>query len=227
VVSSNYTFPSTGSYSVRACADNNASMVGVITESNEGDNCGAWTTITVSAAATAVANIKANGSDGPINIAYNGLADITWTSTNATSCTVTPPNWTGTSALAGSHNINLISTTIYTISCLPVGPASSDTVTVNVPAQPKNITVIKTGQGTITSSPAGISCGTGCSSQAATFAANINVVFTATPATGRIFTGWVVQGGGSCGGTGTCTVLTDANKTIIANFAVDPNYKEF
>lgn len=44
-----YTFPSsaTGTWYVRACADNNASMVGVVTESNESDNCSAWRAITI------------------------------------------------------------------------------------------------------------------------------------------------------------------------------------
>jgi len=51
VTSSSYTFPSSGTYSVRTCADNNASWVDTITESNEGNNCGAWTNVTVGAAA--------------------------------------------------------------------------------------------------------------------------------------------------------------------------------
>ncbi len=50
VTSSSYTFPSAGTYSVRTCADNNASFIGAITESNEGNNCGAWTDVTVAAA---------------------------------------------------------------------------------------------------------------------------------------------------------------------------------
>lgn len=44
-----HTFSSPGTWYVRACADNNGSWVGSITESNEGNNCGAWTTIVVSA----------------------------------------------------------------------------------------------------------------------------------------------------------------------------------
>jgi hypothetical protein len=43
-----YTFPSVGTYYVRACADKvNAGDGGVITESDETNNCGAWTPITV------------------------------------------------------------------------------------------------------------------------------------------------------------------------------------
>ncbi len=45
-----YTFTSAGTKYVRACADQNASFVGTIAESNEGNNCGAWTAVTVTIA---------------------------------------------------------------------------------------------------------------------------------------------------------------------------------
>lgn len=45
-----YTFASTGTYYIRACADkSSASNTGVIAESNENNNCGAWTAVTVAA----------------------------------------------------------------------------------------------------------------------------------------------------------------------------------
>ncbi len=45
----NYTFPTTGIYYVRACVDKkDPSDVGIIKESNENNNCGAWTKIKVS-----------------------------------------------------------------------------------------------------------------------------------------------------------------------------------
>jgi|GEM_PF-877672 len=48
-ISGSYTFNSAGSYSVRACADTNTSGAGALSESDEGNNCGAWQTVTVSA----------------------------------------------------------------------------------------------------------------------------------------------------------------------------------
>jgi len=48
--SASYTFPSAGTYSVRACANYNTSWAAVTTESNYANNCGPWTTVTVSAA---------------------------------------------------------------------------------------------------------------------------------------------------------------------------------
>src|SRR5439155_65795 len=58
------------------------------------------------------------------------------------------------------------------------------------------LTVSKTGtgSGTVTSSPAGISCGTTCS---ASFTSGTMVTLTAAPAAGSTFTGW---SGGGCAG---------------------------
>jgi len=48
VASASYTFPSAGTWYVRACADNNAAFIGTILEWQEGNNCGAiWTPVTV------------------------------------------------------------------------------------------------------------------------------------------------------------------------------------
>src|SRR6185437_6096889 len=44
-----YTFASAGTFYARACADQNSSGTGSITESNEANNCSAWTAVTVSA----------------------------------------------------------------------------------------------------------------------------------------------------------------------------------
>ncbi len=52
------TFATTGLWYVRACADNNASFVGSVDETNEGDNCGAWTTITVAPAGVASCSVS-------------------------------------------------------------------------------------------------------------------------------------------------------------------------
>jgi len=77
------------------------------------------------------ANIKANNSDGPITIGYNSPATISWSSTNATSCSVSPTGWSGTSNL-GISTGNLTSGKTYTLSCSGAGGSASDSVTVNV-----------------------------------------------------------------------------------------------
>jgi hypothetical protein len=69
-----------------------------------------------------------------------------------------------------------------------------------------------TGSGTVTSSPAGISCGSTCS---AGFASGTQVTLTASPADGSTFAGW---NGGGCTGTGTCVVTLTAATAVTATF---------
>src|SRR5207244_2774750 len=69
--------------------------------------------------------------------------------------------------------------------------------------------------GSVTSAPAGITCGTSC---AASYASATAVTLTATPASGSIFSGW---SGGDCSGTGSCTVIMSAATTVTATFNPD------
>ena len=84
------------------------------------------------------------------------------------------------------------------------------------------LNVTKAGQGTVSSTqgtPA-ISCGSVCQ---ADYDPDEDVTLQATAAPGRIFTGW----SGSCSGRGDCDLTMNSDKSVTANFAVDPNYKEF
>jgi phospholipase C len=68
-----------------------------------------------------------------------------------------------------------------------------------------------TGTGSVSSSPAGITCGSTCT---ASFASGTAVTLSATPATGSTFAGW----SGGCTGTGTCSVTLTANTSVTATF---------
>jgi phospholipase C len=68
------------------------------------------------------------------------------------------------------------------------------------------------GTGTVSSSPAGITCGATCS---ASFASGTAVTLTASPNAGTTFGGW---SGGGCSGTGTCSVNLTANTSVTATF---------
>jgi hypothetical protein len=72
------------------------------------------------------------------------------------------------------------------------------------------------GAGSVTSSPAGISCGATCSHR---YAHGTLVTLTATPATGSTFDGW---SGGGCSGVGNCNVATNADTTVTATFSLAP-----
>jgi hypothetical protein len=68
------------------------------------------------------------------------------------------------------------------------------------------------GAGTVTSDPAGISCGQTCS---ADFPSGGRVTLTAVPACGSSFTSW---SGGGCSGTGACILYPTAATTVTASF---------
>jgi len=67
------------------------------------------------------------------------------------------------------------------------------------------------GSGTLSSSPAGIWCGTACS---AAYSAGASVTLQAAPAPGSAFAGW----SGACSGTGACVVSMAAARSVVASF---------
>ncbi|MHB8879453.1 MAG: InlB B-repeat-containing protein, partial [Myxococcaceae bacterium] len=77
---------------------------------------------------------------------------------------------------------------------------AATTVTATFTLTTHGLTVARagTGTGTVSSTPAGINCGTDCTED---YPFGTSVVLTATPSTGSTFTGW---SGGGCSGTGTC-----------------------
>jgi M6 family metalloprotease-like protein len=73
------------------------------------------------------------------------------------------------------------------------------------------LSVSKNGSGTVSSSPAGISCGASCG---ADFSSGASVTLSAAPDAGWTFSGW----GGACSGTGSCLVSMTSDKTVTAAF---------
>jgi hypothetical protein len=90
------------------------------------------------------------------------------------------------------------------------------TATFNPQVVGYTLTVSKsgTGNGTVTSSPAGINCGSDCSE---TYTKVQKVKLTAKADTDSTFTGW---SGGGCTGTKTCPVTVGAAVTVTASFAL-------
>jgi hypothetical protein len=73
------------------------------------------------------------------------------------------------------------------------------------------VTKTGTGSGTVTSSPAGVNCGTTCS---ANYATGTSVTLTAAAASGSTFGGW----SGACTGTGGCVLSMTAARNVTATF---------
>src|SRR5690348_7098817 len=68
-----------------------------------------------------------------------------------------------------------------------------------------------TGSGSVSSSPAGISCPAACT---ATYSGGTAVTLTAAAASGSVFAGW----GGACTGTGSCVVTMNSAQSVTATF---------
>jgi hypothetical protein len=96
--------------------------------------------------------------------------------------------------------------------------AQSVTATFNtIPPPTHTVTVTRTGNGsgTVTSSPAGINCGTTCSSA---YDQGTSLTLTAAAANGSTFTGW----SGACTGTAPCTLSITQNLSATAIFDLSP-----
>ncbi len=145
VVYFSWTPSAAGYYGVEVCVDNNNSVV----ESNETDNCTTQSFNVIGSAGTVTpplvinppitnnppqtptVNIRANNSDTPITIPYNTSANLTWSSTYTSFCSVSPGGWTGTSGSQSTGNLTIGKT--YSLNC--TGPNVSDSITVNVASQ--------------------------------------------------------------------------------------------
>src|SRR6185503_4560342 len=82
-----------------------------------------------------------------------------------------------------------------------------------------SVSLTKTGQGTVNSTPAGIACGPACSGITGEFARNILVKLTPTPVTGWDFSGW--SGDAGCSGPGLCSFnASTLSVAVAANFSI-------
>ncbi len=131
---------------------------------------------------------------------FTAATNVALTATAATGYQFS--SWTGCSSTTSSCTVNVNGNPTTVSAAFAVIPPSGQFA----------LTVTNGGNGKITSSPAGIDCGTTCS---APFNSGTQVTLTATPDSGYQFTGW----SGACSGTATCTVTVDAAKSVTANFA--------
>ena len=78
-----------------------------------------------------------------------------------------------------------------------------------------DVSLAGSGSGTVSSSPAGISCPGACSHR---YRPGTQVTLSAAPALGSTFDGWT---GGGCSGTGTCKVTINAGRAVTATFTAN------
>lgn len=127
-VSATYTPTSAAPQYFRICANTNTGWGNPLTESNTGNNCSGWQNLTVHPTPTATLSLS------PASIAYGAATTVSWSSTNATSCTAT--NFSTGNATSGSVSVTATQNTTYTVYCSGPGGTASAAQTVTVGAQP-------------------------------------------------------------------------------------------
>ena len=145
------------------------------------------------------------GSAVPVTMAGTGGSGgpVTWASSDTGVATI-DANGRATGVGSGVTTITATDST---------GDTGSTTLTV---VGQRTLSVVRAGAGTgsVSSNPAGISCGTDCSEP---YADNTSVTLTAAAAGGSTFAGWA--GCDTVSGT-TCTVTMTASRTVTATFDV-------
>ncbi len=101
---------------------------------------------------------------------------------------------------------------VITFTSGSIDNAKVDGITVTGSGGGYTLTVNKVGSGTVTSNPAGVSCGSTC---AASWASGTAVTLTASASAGATFAGW----SGACTGTGTCIVTMTTAQGVTATFS--------
>jgi len=160
------------------------------------------TTLTVSKAGTGSGTVTSNPAGincgGVCSSPVIGGTSVTLTATPAADSAFT--GWSGACTGTGQ--------------CI-VSMTQARSVTANFGLLPPSLvlfTVNRTGQGTVTSSPAGLDCGSTCSLY---FFSNQTATLSQSAAPGWVFTGW----SGDCTGTGVCSLPMTTARVVGATFA--------
>jgi uncharacterized repeat protein (TIGR01451 family) len=87
--------------------------------------------------------IKANSYDSPVTVSYNTAVELTWSSTNSTSCEASG-DWSGTKAISGTETINNVtSSKNYIITCTGTGGSASAKMVINITNIPTSLSISK------------------------------------------------------------------------------------
>jgi uncharacterized repeat protein (TIGR02543 family) len=158
-------------------------------------------TLSVNKTGTGVGTVTSNPSGINCNPAcshaFNYYTVVVLTATAATGSTFT--GWSGDCSGMGTCTIT-------------TDTDRSVTATFNLQSFTLSVSKNGAGSGIVTSNPAGINCGSTCSTL---FTNNTVVTLTATNTSPSTFGGW---SGAGCSGTGTCTVTMSSTQSVTATF---------
>lgn len=157
---------------------------------------------------------KAGTGSGPVTSSPAGIwcgATCAWEFTSGTPVTLSASANPGSEFAGWSGACTGLSTTCN----VTMDAAKTVTATFNKAGYLLTVAKAGDGSGPVTSSPAGIACGSGCS---ALFPSGSSVTLTATPNAGSVFAGW----SGACSGTSSCTVTMSTARSVTATFSRTP-----
>ena len=120
---------------------------------------------------------------------------------NSGANTLSPATYNATITFTDTTNNNTVQTTTAALTVNALNPPINYTLSVSV-----------AGNGTVTSSPSGISCPSMCT---VNYSSGTPVMLTATPAGGATFNGW----GGACSGNGSCLLTMNSIENVTAMFS--------
>ena len=121
---------------------------------------------------------------------------------NSGANTLSPATYNATITFTDTTNNNTVQTTTAALTVNALNPPVNYTLSVSV-----------SGNGTVTSSPSGVSCPSVCTMN---FSSGTPVMLTAAPAGGVTFNGW----GGACTGNGSCLMTMNSIESVTAMFTV-------
>jgi plastocyanin len=116
-----FTFDTPGTYVYRACADRDQNMVQTVPQSNTANDCSTWGKIIISAP-TPTCSLTVS----PEDINQGDSANISWSSTNATSCSGSGFDTGGATAGGPVSTGPLNENTAYGLECTGYGGAECD-----------------------------------------------------------------------------------------------------
>lgn len=145
-----------------------------------------------------------------------------WTATGGTPDNSGPLSVSNCATFSTSYDTVGIKNVLYTVDT-PGNPQEYSwcTVVVSNSSTEYTLTVTRNGQGTASSNPGSIDCGSTCNE---TYPENELVALSAIPNSGWRFVEWQ----GSCSGTAPiCNIIMDSSKNVTAVFRPDLTYEEF
>ncbi|MES2668180.1 MAG: CARDB domain-containing protein [Patescibacteria group bacterium] len=119
-LSASYTAPASGNYVYRFCADMNTAGTIILTESNYGNNCGAWQTLTVTPGQPTGLSSSCNAAGTQATMSWNATPSATFYYVRVRSAdSVCPAGWAGNPGIGCNPNPDSVSGTSTTYPSVP------------------------------------------------------------------------------------------------------------